>query len=301
MNLNSFLRLWLLLQAAFAVHGKLIVVATLPDYAALAREMGGEWVDVTALGKATEDPHFVDARYSLVVKLRQADVLIEGGGELEQGWLPPLLQTARNSRIETGAPGRVIAAEGIHLLGAPAELTRAAGDVHALGNPHFMVDPILAKTVAHHLAEVFSRLDPSHRDQFQANDRAFEATINGKLQVWGALLKPYQGVPLVAYHDSWLYFARRFGFKLEIFLEAKPGIPPSPAHLADVIARVKSEHARAILVEPFHNRKVAERVATATGIPVVHFAQFPGALPQTETYVALMDVLVGQLAAALKQ
>src|SRR5207248_1450862 len=126
-------------------RGKLNVVTTLPDYAALAREVGGANVDVTAMAKPTEDPHFVDARPSLVVKLRAADVLIEGGAELEAGWLPPLLQTARNAKITPGAPGRIVASTGIRLMNVPANASRAEGDVHASGNPHFMVDPIIAK------------------------------------------------------------------------------------------------------------------------------------------------------------
>ncbi|MEI7957380.1 MAG: zinc ABC transporter substrate-binding protein, partial [Verrucomicrobiota bacterium] len=137
-------------------RAKLNVVATLADYAAIAREIGGDHVDITSMAKPTEDPHFVDARPSFVVKLRSADILIEGGAELEVGWLPPLLQNARNAKLDTGAIGRVQASEGIRLLDVPATLSRAAGDVHASGNPHFMVDPIIAKAVAAHIARAFS-------------------------------------------------------------------------------------------------------------------------------------------------
>src|SRR5438128_4209598 len=133
---------------AFSLDAKLNVVATLPDFGALARSIGGDNVEVTVLAKPTEDPHFVDARPSFVVALRSADVLIEGGAELEIGWLPPLLQNARNPKVETGKPGRVVASQGIRLMDVPANLTRAAGDIHASGNPHFMVDPIIAKAVA---------------------------------------------------------------------------------------------------------------------------------------------------------
>jgi zinc/manganese transport system substrate-binding protein len=283
-----------------SAEAKLNVVATLPDYAALAREIGGDKVDVTSLAKPTEDPHFVDARPSFVVKLRTADVLIEGGAELETGWLPPLLQNARNPKLEQGKPGRVVASEGIRLLGVPATLTRAAGDVHAAGNPHFMVDPIVAKAVAHHLAQAFAALAPADAATFQANDAKFTATIDAKLQEWGRALLPFKGQPLAAYHESWLYFARRFGFTLEIFLEPKPGIPPSPSHLAEVIGKMKAAHVKAILVEPFQNRKIAEKVASSTGAHVVDAAQFPGALPGAESYVAHMDALIGRVAAALK-
>ena len=280
---------------------KLNVVATLPDYAALAREIGGDKVDVTAMAKPTEDPHFVDARPSFVVKLRAADVLIEGGAELEVGWLPPLLQNARNAKIEAGKPGRVIASEGLRLMNVPANVTRAAGDVHALGNPHFMIDPIIAKAVAQHIAQAFATLDAANAASYEANYKKFEATINAKLQDWGKALLPFKGQQIAAYHDSWVYFAHRFGFTIETFLEPKPGIPPSPSHLATVIGQMKAAHVKAILVEPFHNRKIAEKVASSTGAHVVDAAQFPGALPNTETYVALIDALVSRVAAAMKE
>jgi zinc/manganese transport system substrate-binding protein len=285
---------------AVSANAKLNVVATLPDFGSVAREVGGDYVDVTTLAKPTEDPHFVDARPSFVVKLREADLLIDGGAELEIGWLPPLLQNARNSKIEIGQPGRVQASEGIRLMEVPAQLTRAAGDVHAMGNPHFMVDPIIAKAVAAHIARAFSAVDPAHAAAYQANEKQFENTINAKLQEWGAKLLPFRGQSLVAYHDSWVYFAHRFGFNINIFLEPKPGIPPSPSHLAEVIAQMKAQKIKAILVEPYQNRKIAEKVAEETGGKVVDFAQFPGALPDTPTYVKLIDTLVSRLVAALK-
>jgi zinc/manganese transport system substrate-binding protein len=286
----------------FAVSGqaKLKVVATLPDLAALAREVGGDKVEVTAMAKPTEDSHFVDARPSFVVQLRDADVLIDGGAELEIGWLPPLLQNARNSKIDVGKPGRVQASEGVRLMNAPANASRAAGDVHALGNPHFVVDPIIAKTVAQHIAQAFSAVDSANAAAYDANYKKFEAAVNAKLQEWGAAMLPFKGQNVVAYHDSWPYFAHRFGVNIDTFLEPKPGIPPSPSHLAEVIEKMKAQKIKAIIIEPFHDRKIAEKVASATGAKVVDFAQYPGALPNTDSYVKLIDKLVASLAAALK-
>ena len=292
--------LFLLLAAALTTEAKINVVATLPDFGSLAREIGGDKVDVTVLAKPTEDPHFVDARPSFVVALRNADVLIEGGAELEIGWLPPLLQNARNPKIDTGKPGRVVASEGIRLMNIPTNATRAAGDVHVLGNPHFTTDPIIAKAVAQHIAQAFSAIDAPNATTYQANYKRFETTINAKLQQWGAAMLPFKGQPVVAYHDSWPYFAHRFGISIDIFLEPKPGIPPSPSHLAEVIAQIKAQHIKAIIVEPFHDRKIAEKVSAATGAKVVDFAQFPGGLPGTDTYVSLIDKLVSSLAAAMK-
>ena len=299
MKKTSFI-LCAIIACACSAQAKLNVVATLPDFGSLAREIGGDKVNVTVLAKATEDPHFVDARPSFVVALRNADVLIDGGAELELGWLPPLLQNARNPKIEVGKPGRIQASQGVRLMNVPGNVTRAAGDVHALGNPHFTVDPIIAKAIAQHIAQSFSALDPSNAEFYQANYKKFETAINAKLQEWGAALLPFHDQHVVAYHDSWPYFAHRFGLNIDIFLEPKPGIPPSPSHLTEVIAQMKAQHIKAIIVEPFHDRRIAEKVASATGAKVVEFSQFPGGLPGTDSYVKLIDTLVARLAAALK-
>lgn len=285
---------------AFSAQAKLNVVATLPDFGSLAREIGGDNVNVTVLAKPTEDPHFVDARPSFVVALRSADVLIDGGAELELGWLPPLLQNARNAKLDVGKPGRVQASQGIRLMNVPTNVTRAAGDVHALGNPHFAVDPIIAKAIAQHIAQSFAAIDPPNAATYDANYKKFEAAINAKLQQWGATMLPFKGQHVAAYHDSWPYFGHRFGLEIDIFLEPKPGIPPSPSHLAEVITQMKAQKIKAIIVEPYHDRKIAERVASATGAQVVDFAQYPGALPNTDSYIKLIDALVSRLAAALK-
>jgi zinc/manganese transport system substrate-binding protein len=290
----------LLLLVSLSAEAKINVVATLPDYGSLAREVGGDLVNVSVLAKPTEDPHFVDARPSFVVQLRTADVLIEGGAELEIGWLPPLLQNARNPKIEAGQPGRIVASEGIRLMNVPGNLTRAAGDVHAMGNPHFMTDPIIAKAVTQHIATALGRVDPANKATYDANYQKFESKINAKLQEWGTAMLPFKGQQIVAYHDSWPYFAHRYGVVIDTFLEPKPGIPPSPAHLAEVISQVKAQKMKAIIVEPFHDRKIAERVASATGAKVVDFAQYPGGLPNTETYIKLQDALIARLSAALK-
>src|SRR3981081_3807644 len=293
-----FLTLFFSICLALSPHAKLKVVATLPDLGSLAREVGGDKVDVSVLAKPTEDSHFVDARPSFVVQLRDTDVLIDGGAELEIGWLPPLLQNARNPKIEIGKPGRVQASQGVRLMNVPTNATRAAGDVHAMGNPHFVVDPIIAKTVALHIAQTFSALDAPNAGVYDANYKKFEATINAKLQEWGAAMLPFKGQNVVAYHDSWVYFAHRFGLNIDIFLEPKPGIPPSPSHLAEVIEKMKAQKIKAIIVEPFHDRKIAEKVASSTGANVVDFAQYPGALPNTDNYVRLIDKLVANLSAA---
>ena len=289
-----------ILACALSAQAKLNVVATLPDFGSLAREVGGDKIDLVVLAKATEDPHFVDARPSFVVSLRNADVLIDGGAELELGWLPPLLQNARNPKIEIGKPGRVQASQGIRLMNVPTNVTRAAGDVHALGNPHFTVDPIIAKAIAQHIAKSFAAVDPPNAAFYDASYKKFETAINAKLQGWGAVMQSYKDLHVAAYHDSWPYFAHRFGLKIDIFLEPKPGIPPSPSHLTEVIGQMKSNHVKAIIVEPYHDRRIAEKVARSTDAKVIDFSQFPGGIPGTDSYVSLIDQLVKRLADALK-
>ena len=284
---------------AAPVQAKLNVVATLPDYGALAREIGGAHVTVTTLAKPTEDSHFVDPRPSFVVTLRSADVLIEGGAELEMGWLPPLLRNARNPKIEASAPGRVVASQGIRMLNVPTTLSRAAGDIHSLGNPHFMTDPIIAKVVAQHIARAFSTVDAANSADYQANYKKFEGAIDAKLQEWGKAMLPFRGRSVAAYHDSWPYFAHRFGIQIDVFLEPKPGISPSPSYLAELITKVRAQKINAILVEPFQNRKAAEKIATSTGAKVVDVAQFPGALPNANSYIGLIDIVVSRLTTAL--
>lgn len=282
-------------------EAKLNVVATLPDYGAIAKEIGGDKVDVTILAKPTEDPHFVDAKPSFILKLNRADAIIEGGAELEMGWLPPLLEGSRNKKLQNGELGHIVAAEGIQLLDIPASADRSKGDVHLMGNPHFMIDPIRAKMVAAHVTDVFSKLDAESASTFQENLKAFNSSVDAKMAVWTKLLAPFKGQSLAAYHDSWVYFAQRFGFVIDTFLEPKPGIPPSPSHLSTVIEKMKRNKTHAILVEPHHDHKIAESVASHTGAKVVNVCQFPGGLSGTSTYVELMDKNIHNIADALTQ
>ena len=280
---------------ALPAHAKLIVVATTPDLGAIARAIGGDQIDLTTLAKPTEDPHFVDAKPSFIVKLNRADALIEGGAELEAGWLTPLLEGARNARLDAGKPGRIEAAEGVSLLEVPAALDRSQGDIHAAGNPHFLTDPLNAKVVAAHLARSFSELDASSAGAFQANLKKFDDQLEAKLAEWQKLLAPAQGRPLVTYHNYWIYFGRRFGFPMELFLEPKPGIPPTPAHLAEVITKMKAGNLKLVVVQPYQNRKTAETVATRTGAVVLDWPSFPGG-KGTEGYIEWIDFLVNSIA-----
>jgi zinc/manganese transport system substrate-binding protein len=286
-------------HAPFAA--KLSVVATTPDLGAIAKEIGGDNIDVKMLAKPTEDPHFVDAKPSHIVTLNRADVLIEGGAELEIGWLPPLLESARNDKIASGAPGLIMASTGIRMLEVPATLDRSRGDVHALGNPHFLLDPQNVKIVAGEIADHLSQVDPKSVATYKANLAAFNTKVDAKAAQWAKQLAPYKGAKLVTYHNDFVYFAERYGFQIVETLEPKPGIAPSAAHLAKVIATMKSAPSHVILVQPYQNRKTAETVARQTDATVVDVSQQPGALKNTNTYFDLMDTLVNTMASALQE
>ena len=279
---------------------KVSVVATTPDLAALAREIGGDRVDVKSLAKSTEDPHFVDAKPSHIVTLNRAKVLIDGGAELELGWLPPLLDNSRNDKIAVGAAGRVTASSGIKMLDVPTTLDRAKGDVHALGNPHFLIDPKNAKIVAANIAQHLSRVDPAGAAMYAANLKKFSDAVDAKTAVWEKTLAPFAGAKIVTYHNDFIYFANRFGLKVIATLEPKPGIAPSPSHVANVISTMKSNNAHLLLVQPYQNRKTAENIARQTNGVVLDVSQQPGAIKNTDTYIAMMDNLVTTIANGLK-
>jgi len=294
-----FVLLLSLVGSGIACQAKLNVVATTADLASIASQIGGEHVELATLARPTEDPHFVDPKPSFIVKLNHADALIEGGAELEIGWLPSLVQGARNTKIISGAPGDIRANVGVEMLEVPSQLDRSKGDIHAAGNPHYLVDPLNAKIVAHNIAEAFTKLDPGSASAYATNYDRFAAALDAKLDEWLKKVAPCKGQSIVAYHNSWVYFANRFGFKIDLFLEPKPGIPPSPTHLAEVITQMKEQRARVILVDYYLDRRTAETVAARTEASVVPVSQFPGAIKGTEQgYIALIDYLVNSVAKA---
>ncbi len=297
---RTFLMLAVVLALAPCSHATLRVVATTADFGAIASDIGGDLVAVSVLAKPTEDPHFVDAKPSYISKLARTDVLIEGGAELEMGWLPPLIEGSRNPKIESGKPGHVMCAEGLALLEAPTTLDRSQGDIHAMGNPHFMTDPVNARYAAQRIATAFSTVDAQNSAAYRHKLEAFLHCLDEKLPEWKKQLEPFQGRRVIAYHNSWPYFANRFGLKIDLFLEPKPGIPPSPAHLAEVVTTMKSDHIGVIIIEPYENRKTAEAVSAKTSARLVKFSQYPGGVKGTDGYIELIDYLVNTLATALK-
>jgi ABC-type Zn uptake system ZnuABC Zn-binding protein ZnuA len=301
MNTLQRLLWFTLLTSACPLQATLNVVATLPDYGAIAEAIGGDLVKVTSLARGTEDPHFIDARPSFIRVLNQADVLIEGGAEMEVGWLPPLVNNARNSKILGDAPGHVLLSRGIQLLDVPSgPVDRSMGDVHPGGNPHFAHDPANGRIMAAQLAETFGKLDPANAAMFRANVIAFNARLDAKLAEWTKLMEPFRGTKVATYHKSYDYFAARFGLEIVGQIEPKPGIEPSATHVSALIPRLKQAGVKLVLIEPNRPRRTPQQIATAVGAKLVILPGMVGGHERIKNYFDLFDYDIAQLINALR-
>ncbi|MCX7825475.1 MAG: metal ABC transporter substrate-binding protein [Verrucomicrobiae bacterium] len=274
---------------------KLNVVATLEDLASIARFVGGDDVAVTGLCHGGQDAHFLDAKPSYLVKLNRADVLIENGGDLETGWLPLLVDGARNRRILRGAPGRVVAFDGIEPLEVPSKLDRSEGDVHPQGNPHFTLDPANGKIIAATICGAFCACAPQNAARFRANLGAFEKRLDESLTRWTAMMAPLRGLKIVTFHRNFSYFARRFGLEVVGTLEPKPGVPPSPSYLANLIVTMKTEGVKLILAEPYRDLKVAQFAAEKSGAKLLVVPTGVGGNADGSDFFSYFDWLLGQI------
>lgn len=282
-------------------HAKINIVATTPDLGAIAQEIGKNKVEVTSIAKPTEDPHFVDAKPSYIVKLNKADILIDGGLQLEMGWLPNLVVGARNRKILTGNPGYFVASAGINILDIPdPSVTRAMGDIHPFGNPHFMLDPLNGKIVAAHICDRLCQIDEKNCNFYRENLKNFTTRIDQKLPEWQKILEPFRGTKVVTYHKTFPYFAKRFNLDIVGALEPKPGIPPSPTHINSLIPMMKTEGVKLIIIEQFRERKIPEFVAAQTDAKVVVLPIMVGGQKEIEDYIDLFDYNISQIASALK-
>jgi ABC-type Zn uptake system ZnuABC Zn-binding protein ZnuA len=294
--------LTILLGGSLTAEAKLNVVTTLPDYRAIAEVIGGDKVKVTSIARGTEDQHFVDARPSFVRVLNQADVLIEGGAELEIGWLPPLVAGARNARILADAPGHLILSRALRLLEVPTgPVDRSMGDVHPLGNPHFTLDPANGKIIATSIAETFGKIDPANAAVYNANRDAFNKHLDAKLAEWTKLMEPFRGTKVLTYHKSFNYLLERFGLELAGTIEPKPGIEPSPTHINALVPRAKEQGVKLVIVEPFRPRKTPQYVADAVGAKLLLLPASVDGNEKVKDYIALFDYDVAQMVDALNK
>lgn len=277
------------------------VVTTTADLAAIAREVGGDRVEVSAIAAGFQDPHFVDAKPSILLRLQRADLFVQIGMDLEIGWASTLIQNARNSRILPGAAGFVDASQGISRLQIPSAADRSAGDIHAYGNPHYWLDPANGKIIAANIAAGLKRIDPSGATAYDTALAAFEQKLDEALRRWLEMAKPLAGVPMVAYHNSYVYLELRFGFRLVGFVEPKPGIPPSGKYVAELAERMKSDGVKVILTSTFYDAKTANLLAKLSGARVVTLANSVEGLPEAKDYFSLFDVNLERLLAAVQE
>lgn len=278
-----------------SAQAKLNVVATLPDFGAIAKEIGGDKVEVTSIAKGTEDPHFVDARPSFIRVLNRADVLLEGGAELELGWLPPLVAGARNRRILGDAPGHVLMSQGIRLLDVPTgPVDRSMGDVHPLGNPHYWLDPENGKIMAGTIAAALSKVDAANAAIYQSNLQKFTERLDAKLKEWSKAMEPLRGARVITYHKTYDYFLERFGLELITTIEPKPGIEPSATHINALIPQAREKGVKVVLIEPNRSRRTPEYLAERIGAKVLVLPGMVGGNEKVPDYFSLFDYYIAQ-------
>jgi ABC-type Zn uptake system ZnuABC Zn-binding protein ZnuA len=282
-----------------AVQAALHIVTTTPDLAALARDVAGSNAVVISICRPNENPHFIEAKPSHIVTLNMADVLIEVGLDLEIGWLPALLEQTRNPRIQPGRPGRINASQYITPLDVPTgPVTRSQGDVHAMGNPHYLLDPVRAQQVARAVADRLKVVDAGHAALYETNASALLQHIETAFREAQTKLAPYRGAKIVTYHRSLTYLADRYGLVVANTIEPKPGIAPSPAHITAVTEQMKTESIRLILLEPWYERRMPDLIAAKTGAKVVSLP-LAGESPARH-YAAALQEQARRIAEALK-
>lgn len=280
---------------------KVQVVTTLQDFASIADAIGGNRVETFSLAKGYQDPHFVDAKPSFILKLSRADVLIVAGLELEIGYLPPLLDQSRNAKIHPGNPGYLDASVGCDIVGRPTQqVTRAMGDVHPYGNPHYWTDPSNGRVIARSIAARLSQIDPGGQATYSKNLSDFEAKLSAKEKEWDGKMAPFAGAKIVTFHDSWPNFAKHFKLQIADHVEPKPGIPPSPTHTLELINLINAQKIPVILVEPYFDLKTPNAISSKTGAVVLVFYPSVGGTPDIKDYFSLFDHNVDALANAMK-
>jgi zinc/manganese transport system substrate-binding protein len=295
--------LFLLSLVTFAApaSAKLHVVSSLQDFASIAASVGGDRVETVSLAKGYQDPHFVDAKPSFILQLSRADLLIAAGLELEIGYLPPLIDQSRNDKIHPGSAGYLDASIGCDILQRPTtQVTRAMGDVHPYGNPHYWTDPENGRVIARAIAAKLSELDPSGRATYEKNLAAFEAKLTEKEKEWSAKMAPFAGTKVVTFHDSWPNFAKHFNLAVVGHVEPKPGIPPTPSHTLEIINIIKAQKVPVILVEPYFDLKTPNYIGAQTGATVVMFYPSVGGVPAIKDYFSLFDYDLDAFAKAMK-
>lgn len=283
-----------------AQAGIIKVVTTTTDLKSITELVGGNKVSVSSIATGYQNPHFVDPKPSYIINLSNADLFVTVGLDLETGWSPSLLSSSRNSKIQKGSPGYVDASEGIGLLQVPAALNRGEGDIHIYGNPHYWLDPLNGKVIGRNIANGLERIDPSNKIFYEANLQTFFKKINDKMVEWQTKMAPYKGSKIIAYHNEWCYFEKRFGLEIVDFMEPKPGIPPSPSQLVKVIKEVATYKIKVIISSPYFTTSSSDVVAKQTGVKELTLATSVNAFDSVKDYFSLFDYNINQLISLLK-
>jgi zinc/manganese transport system substrate-binding protein len=283
-------------------QGKLNVIAATEDLASIGREIGGDRISIESIAKGYQDPHFVEAKPSFILKLQKANLLIVVGRELEIGWLPPLIQQSRNGKIQAGAEGYLDSSLTAQILEIPTgQITRAMGDVHPLGNPHYWLDPENGRRVAKAIAAKLSELRPNDKAYFDQRLADFEQRLDAAEKRWLADMAPYKGMKVVTYHRSFPNFAERFGLDIIGYVEPRPGIPPTPQHTLDLINEMKRQNVKIVMVEPYFDLKTPNSIGQQTGAQVLVVPPSVGGVKEVTDYFKLFDYDINLLVGAIKK
>jgi zinc/manganese transport system substrate-binding protein len=270
--------------------GKLNVITSTQDLASIAAEIGGDRITVESIAKGYQDPHFVEPKPSFLLKLQKADLLAVVGLQLEIGWLPPLITQSRNSKIQEGNAGYMDMSQFCEILEIPTtQVTRAMGDVHPLGNPHYWLNPENGRRMAKAFENKFSELRPADKTYFAERDDDFGKRLTEAEKRWDAQMAPYHGRKVITYHRSWPNFCERFGLVVADYVEPKPGIPPTPSHTLEVINTMKRDNIKLILVEPYFDVRTPDSIARAVGGMVAYLMPSVGGVKETTDYFKLFD------------
>jgi len=287
-------------MATPALAAKIRIVTTFTDLADLARAVGGDRVEVNSLATGVEDTHGLPMKPSFVPMLNRADLLILVGLECEHAFLPALIEASKNPRIQRDRPGYIDVSKGIIPLDVPKSTDHYAGDVHPNGNPHYMLDPVLAKTVLGNIYDALVEFAPQYQGEFRRNRDAYLATLNAKIAEWKQEARPLKGVKFISYHEHFPYFAREFGMEPFGTVELRPGIDPTPRHVEELIAAMQAEHVPIVVREPQFPERVPRRIAEQTGATLLTLPIMPGAVPNTETYIKMIDYIVHAFVTAIQ-
>ncbi|MBN1164348.1 MAG: zinc ABC transporter substrate-binding protein [Candidatus Krumholzibacteriota bacterium] len=334
-----FLMITFLLPPPAPAAGQIKVVTTFSDFASITAEIAGQWAEVEYLSYGDQDPHFVPPKPSLALKLKDADMLVSTGFDLEL-WLATLQDKSRNRKIMDGAPGFITVSPGIEVLQKPQSLSRTEGDVHIMGNPHFHTSPLNWKEISENILIGLKRVDPAHAGEYQANQETFvervyramfgdelvelfggeqlsallragtlfqflEQEYQGRklMELLGGWLKkglPLRGTEVIAYHKNWAYFLKDFGMSVAGYIEPKPGIPPTPKHVEETIQLIRDRNLRIMMVATYFEKRKPDTIARKTGIQAVYLPLSVGAVPEVRDCFSLVDYWLDRLTEAAR-